>query len=258
MRSREVLYDIRYFESAGRVDEGAYHHYTDKLYQVPNKARGRANRLATLCFQRGVAIGRSALYLCFTPALPENLIVCTDFREEVWLRYVMYGLPLKFNDLNEDARIDRIWLATLTTLRTIAPEHVAAIDQSAREVEEGGEDLEILVRAKSTKKYEIRVFGTMPTHPAKAQVYLVAKEVATGRVGRCKLVSLDDPYSLWQVISTISLVNGMIVVRPSNSIRGGAFWGKRLNVSAFAVGIDELFSRKRPAVLRKPWGSRRR
>ncbi|MDQ8020640.1 MAG: hypothetical protein REI94_02300 [Moraxellaceae bacterium] len=114
------LEDIRHFECEGRVDKGAPHHYTDTLFHVPRQAKAMADRLAILCKRAKVSITKRSLYLCFTPALPAGTVMQTEFRTEVWQRYVMYGLPLSFNGLGEDARVQRIWQATLESLRAIA------------------------------------------------------------------------------------------------------------------------------------------
>jgi hypothetical protein len=234
------LEDIRYFECEGILDAGAYHYYTDKLFHVPKQAWARANRLATLCYQAKVSIAKRSLYLCFTPALPEGTVFQTDFRTEVWQRYVMYGLPLSFNQGDEEARIERVWLATLESLRVIVScEHVKAIEEAASIVESGGEDLPFSLSSAKNKNYLIEVTCTIPTWPNMARLFLTVTDRSNLVRNTCVLFEskLSDECAF--LGGKVKIVDGNVIVSPKAS-SWGTYYAKRNNVSSFVVRIESL------------------
>jgi hypothetical protein len=234
------LEDIRYFECEGLVDDGSYHHYAEKLFHVPKLASARANRLATLCCREKVSITKRSLYLCFTPALPEGIVCPTDFRTEVWQRYVMYGLPLSFNQCNEESRVKRVWLATIESLRVIASaEQVKAIEEAASIVDAGGEDLQFSLASVKTKYYLAELAYTMPTWPSMARLLLTLTDRFSLVKSTCVLFESKLNYECGFLGGKVKIVDGNVIVSPKASSWGTHF-AKQNNVSSFVVHIESL------------------
>ena len=234
------LEDIRYFECEGLVDDGSYHHYTDKLFHVPSRAWARANRLATLCHRKKVSITKRSLYLCFTPALPEGVVRLTDFRNEVWQRYVMYGLPLSFNQSDEESRVERVWMATLQSLRAMAPaEQIESIEEAASIVEEGGEDLRFSLASTKTKDYLAELAYTMPTWPSMAHLLLTITDRSSLAHGTCVLFESKLSDECGFLGGKVKIIDGNVIVSPAASA-SGAYYAKLNNVSSFVVGIESI------------------
>jgi hypothetical protein len=246
------LEDIRYFECEGLVDDGVYHHYTDKLFHVPTQAVARANRLATLCYRAKVSITTRSLYLCFTPALQDGIVVPTDFRREVWQRYVMYGLPLSFNQLDEESKTKRVWLATLASLRKIVPsEQMIALEEAASTVEAGGEDLQFSLASAKTKNYFLELAYTIPTWPNIARLSLTLTDRASLAKSSCILFESKDSNESGFLGGKVKVDEGTIRVSPKKS-SWGTFYARRNNVSSFVLQIESLL-RGTVSVARNPY-----
>jgi hypothetical protein len=234
------LEDIRYFECEGLVDNGTYHHYTEKLYAVPKLAWVRANRLATFCYQAKVSITKRSLYICFTPALADGAVHPTDFRNEVWQRYVMYGLPLNFNEYNDEDKVKRIWSATLACLQAIAPpDQHKMIEAAAITVEAGGEDLQFLLGSAKTKHYLAELSYTIPTWPNMAYLLLTLTDRTSLVKSTCVLFEskLYDECSF--LGGKIKIVDDNIIVSTKAS-SDGQYYAQKNNVSSFVVAINSL------------------
>lgn len=248
--------DIRYFESEGLVDQGAYHYYTGKLYRVPPELPPWALRVADLCRQQGVSIGHPrALYLCFTPALADRCIRPIDFRPEVWQRYVLYGMPLTFNELDDSGRAERVRMATSETLKAIAPKFARAVDEAVRLADAGGEGLVITLKVKKTKKYHVEIGRTIPNHPKRSEVWLTIEELATGRRGRCKLIETAAEWEGAFLVGRITFAASELIVRPFASHRA-KWYAKKNNVSAFVIPIEPLLAGRVPRRLRRAYRTR--
>jgi hypothetical protein len=248
--------DIRYFESAGLVDQGAYHYYTGTLYHVPPELPPWASRVAYLCRQRGVTIGHPhALYLCFTPVLADGYIRPIDYRPEIWQRYVLYGMPLTFNKLDAPSRAKRVRMATAETLKAIAPNFAGAVDEAVRLADAGGEDLVITLKVKKTKKYHVEIGRTIPDHPKPSEVWLTIEELATGRRGRCKLIETAAEWEGAFLVGRITFAASELIVRPFASHRA-KWYAKKNNVSAFVMPIEPLLAGRVPRRVRRAYRTR--
>ncbi|MES2889640.1 MAG: hypothetical protein V4739_16725 [Pseudomonadota bacterium] len=241
VKSRSIpLQDIRYFECEGLVDDGSNHEYTGKLFHVPKQAWARGNRLATLCQRANVSIAKKSLYLCFTPALSDGVVCPTEFRGEVWQRYVMYGLPLSFNQCNEETRVRRVWSATLESLRTIAPfEQIEAIEKEANIVELGGENLQFSLTSAKTKKYLAELSYTIPTWPGLACLLLTLTDGSSLIRHTCVLFESKVSTECSFLGGKVKIVDGNVIVRPHVS-SWGTYFAKRNNVSSFVIDIQSL------------------
>lgn len=253
-KSRPIpLEDIRYFECEGLVDDGAYHCYTDKLFHVPGQAWARAKRLAELCRRGKVSITKRSLYLCFTPALSDGVIQPTDYRDEVWQRYVMYGLPFSFNECDEASRVNRIWRASVETLCVIAPEQTKSIEEAAALVEASGDELAFpLAKAKAkTKHYLAELSYTMPTWPNMAHLLLTLTDLSSQAQSSCVLFESKLSWECGFLGGKVKFVDGNVVVSPQTS-RWGKFYSKQNDVSSFVVAIEALLQGS-ASVFRKPY-----
>jgi hypothetical protein len=250
------LRDIRYFESPGELGKGGSSDHAGTLYHITPAMDAWARRLAALCRQRQVSIGRPHhLYICFSSALREGEVRPTDFQLETWQRYVECGLPARFNTLSEEGRAERVHRATVESLAALAPKNRRLIEDLAALVDRSGDGLELMLLEKETRKYWIVIAHTIPPWPNPSELWMTIEERATGRSGRCKLIETKFEDEALFLAGKLSLVEGDAVVQPRASF-DGTYYARQYNVSRFVVPIEALLQGKVPPRPQRAFRSR--
>ncbi|ARN22305.1 hypothetical protein A4W93_21715 [Piscinibacter gummiphilus] len=163
----------------------------------------------------------------------------------------MYGLPLSFNQGDEESRVERVWMATLQSLREIVPsEQIESVDEAASLVEAGGEDLRFPLASAKTKTHLAELAYTMPTWPGMARLLLTVTDRSSLVHGTCVLFESKLSDECGFVGGKVKIIDGNVIARPAASSQG-RYYAKLNNVSSFVVSIESLLQGK-ASVIRNP------
>lgn len=215
------LRDVRYFESLESLSLGqSMPGYASELYSFPNEAVALGWRIGMKCEELGVSIGQADhLYVCFTPALPVATVELTEFTREPWHRFVACGLPLDFNALTNEEKVDALTALTFKALHLLAPDATALLNSLIQAIRSEGEALRVKIKCKETKEFFVRVEQNVPARPRHAEVFVHVtnkiRQISTERKV-AELRFYDDASSL---VDRIVISGSQLTIHPRKSFR---------------------------------------
>ncbi len=97
-----------------------------------------------------------------------------------WQRYTYVGVDKEFPATKDAAEI--AMRGTADALKSIRPDACELIDRADNAVRKHGADLRFLIRAKSYKKYTLKVATTIATHPDSSLLYVSLTDRHSGEI----------------------------------------------------------------------------
>lgn len=216
------LKDIRYYECPGVPGpEMPMPSSSTELAGIPGTAHRIGQRIAHMLHAEGFSVGTyDHVYIAFSPALPDGLVVPTDFGFG-WHRYVAYGIPADFKSLTDEQKHQRIQSATFEVLHALRPDERQRLEGVRERLLKHGERTRILRAIKETKAYRFEVWFDIPPWRDPAYLYVVARENATGKVLEAPPIPLNDYEDAYPLVSAISFTKSILNLKPRKSFRAG-------------------------------------
>lgn len=228
-----LLQDIRYCESAELPDKwrgppGSL----GEIFLIPKEATSLAQRLGKRAAELGISIGYAThLYLCFTSKKSKETIILTDYTMAPWQRYASYSLRPSFNACSDEMKLSMLVDATLEVLARIGSPAVSSPANFKRDVL--NESLLLLVKSKSTLKYNVTIYQTVPVHPLRTEVFAHIVQNKTGKRIEIKIGSADFYSDVPGMVDRISLAKEILTVLPRKALY--------LNQQFTPVNLEPLF-----------------
>lgn len=219
MPKDQLLCDVRYFEAPTEILD-SFPSYAGSLFDVPKAAISVGQRIGCKCQEVGVSIGPSShLYIALVPTLRFGQTALSSHQAASWHRFVMCGLPLNFNDLPVEERLDVIINITFAAIRAVSEQHdlIASVEDAVRT---HGESLEIVHRRKQTRRYSIEVVFTVAPFGRQSMMWLKIMDKIHGVAVETDRLPLRFYLDVFDLADRVSIKNAdQLVIRPRPSFR---------------------------------------
>lgn len=241
IKRARILNDIRYFESSALPSaEEPMPYYMGKLFACPPASVAFGQLIGGKCAELKLSInGGSALYLLFTPALPDGELQRLVYTTEVWQTWVACGLPESFNALGLEAQAARVREATFRALRFLAPDFESAVSEIADQYQRHGGLLRVRCAEKTTRGYRLIVACEVLPFREVSHLWLEVTDTRTGRRAEVRVT----PLKMWDhgpfLAQSVVIAGAEIVIRPRTSA-AAAYYTKGY-AAPFRIRIDSLF-----------------
>lgn len=226
---KKLILDIRYYESGATLPKNLGAEY---IFSIDTESAGV--RIARKLREYGFVLGTyDHLYIIFTDKLPNKQIKTWSRVIDPRISCVDYGIsPISINKMSKENQLKFLYEATFDVLNHLARKDkikAQLIDRVMEDIHNYKNGLEILHKQKDTSSYSLSISYQVKPNGGKSVGWILYIDKQTQWSGKIQFIELENYQDIFFLISSISVSNGVIHLKPRNSFKA-KIWNKRYSV----------------------------